>query len=123
MPLIKNDSPNAKLFEEFSSKINFKLPAGYLEFINNSNGAEGQLRNSYFVLWPIEEVFDLNRDYNVDEFAPGFFIIGSDGADTAFAVDKKSGDLYEMPFIGMSRDEAILRAKDFKSLLEYLDSE
>jgi hypothetical protein len=121
MPLTKNNPPDQKSLKEFSSKVNFKLPQGYLEFMSNSNGAEGQLASSYFILWSIDELFDLNEQYHVDEFAPGFFIIGSDGGDTAFAIDKRTGELYDMPFVGMSREEATLRARDFPGLLETLN--
>lgn len=30
----------------------------------------------------------LNKDYNVDLYAPEFFIIGSDGSNTAYAIEK-----------------------------------
>jgi hypothetical protein len=91
--------------------------------MSTSNGAEGQLNGSYLILWPIEELFNLNEAYHVDEFAPGFFFIGSDGDDIAFAFDKETGELYEMPFIGMSREEAIFRAKDFPGFVNSLDED
>ncbi len=121
MPLNRNNPTDKKSLAEFSSLVDFILPKGYIEFMSSSNGAEGQLSSTYFVLWPIEDLFSLNKEYHVDEFAPGFFIIGSDGGDTAFAIDKETGELYEMPFIGMSREEATLRAKDFSGLLETLE--
>ncbi|HEY5750634.1 MAG TPA: SMI1/KNR4 family protein [Chryseolinea sp.] len=117
----KKHPRDQKAVSEFSSRADFKLPNGYLEFLSTSNGAEGQLEGSYLILWPIEELFSLNEGYYVDEFAPGFFIIGSDGSGTAFAFDKLTGEFYEMPFIGMSREEAVFRAKDFAGLINSLD--
>ncbi len=123
MYLIKNNAIDENSLKEFISKIDFELPKGYIEFISNSNGAEGQLGGSYIILWPIEKLLILNEEYHVDEFAPGFFIIGSDGGGTAFATDKQTGGLYEMPFVGMSREEAKLRARDFSGFLESFDKD
>jgi|GEM_PF-4074783 hypothetical protein len=33
-------------------------------------------------------MIQLNKDYNVDEYAPDFFIFGSNGGDTANAIKK-----------------------------------
>jgi hypothetical protein len=55
---------------------------------------------------------------NVEELAPGFFMFGSDGGDTAFAIEKSTGDIYEMPFIGMSKEEATFKNKTFTEFME-----
>jgi hypothetical protein len=121
MPLTRNSPADLRSLNHFSAQLNFKLPNGYLEFISKSNGAEGQLQNSYLILWPLEELYNLNREYNIDEFAPGFFILGSDGGDTAFVIDKQTGEFHQMPFIGMSQQEAVFIAKDFAGFIEALD--
>jgi len=123
MPLTRENPADQRAVDEFILQVDFKLPDGYLEFISMSNGAEGQLKSSYLIIWPIEELFRLNDAYHVDEFAPGFFLIGSDGGGMAFAFDKQTGELFEMPFIGMSGEEAIFRGKDFQALINSLDKE
>jgi hypothetical protein len=122
MPLVLRDPIDKKALDKFLSQIDFKFPIGYLEFMSASNGAEGMLKNSYLILWPIEDLIQANQEYYVDEFAPGFFIIGSNGGGMAFAIDKEKGALYEMPFIGMSRDEAEFRADDFEGFIASLES-
>ncbi|MGJ1409065.1 hypothetical protein ACR78Z_05270 [Sphingobacterium thalpophilum] len=52
--------------------------------------------------------------------APEFFIFGSDGGDTAFAIERSTGAIFEMPFIGMSKEEAVFRSKTFTDFLEEL---
>ncbi|AYB32099.1 SMI1/KNR4 family protein [Chryseolinea soli] len=120
MPLMMNPPPLPDIMEVFLSRVAFTLPAGYERFIRSSNGAEGFLNNSYLALWSIEALFTLNEGYWVERYAPGFFIIGSDGGDTSYAVDKLTGALYAIPFIGMSRKEAKWLAKDFDGFIEAL---
>lgn len=35
------------------------------------------------------------------------------GGDTAFAIEKSKGDIYDMPFIGMSKKEVVFKNKTF----------
>ncbi|SHH55595.1 SMI1 / KNR4 family (SUKH-1) [Chryseolinea serpens] len=118
MSLTMNPPPLSEAVEIFLSRVDFTLPEGYERFIRSSNGAEGFLKNAYVILWPIEDLFTHNEGYRVEEYAPGFFIIGSDGGGTSYAVDKQTGALYEMPFIGMSREEASWVAKDFDDFID-----
>lgn len=60
----------------------------------------------------------LNKEYNVEEYAPEFFIFGSDGGDTAFAIEKSTGDIYEMTFIDMSKEEVVFKDKTFAGFKE-----
>lgn len=120
MSLTMNPPPLPEAVEIFLSRVDFTLPAGYERFIRSSNGAEGFLNNAYLILWPIEDLFTHNENYSVEEYAPGFFIIGSDGGGNSYAVDKQTGALYEIPFIGMSREEATWLAKDFDDFIETL---
>lgn len=68
-------------------------------------------------LWPLTDMIDLNKQYGVDEYAPEFFFFGSNGGDGGFAFEKKTGYIYEMRFIGMSKDEAVFKSKTFTSFL------
>ena len=59
----------------------------------------------------------INRDYNVDEYATDFFIFGSNGGGAAYAVKKSASDIYEIPFIGMSNEEAVFKNKTFSEFI------
>ena len=121
MGLNKNGPPAENSFKAFVAKIDFNVPMGYLEFMKNSDGAEGFLNDSYLILWSVEEIFDNNRDYQVEEFAPDFFIIGSNGGGETFAIEKQTGKLYMTPFITMSREDAIYKADNFEDFIKALD--
>lgn len=114
----KNPAPTANEIEEFLRQANFRLPQGFMDFFKGANGADISTKEKYIVLWALTEMTQLNREYNVEEYAPEFFIFGSDGGDTAFAIEKSTGKIFEMPFIGMSKEEAIFRADTFDGFLE-----
>jgi hypothetical protein len=114
----RNTAPTADEVEAFLGQVDFNLPKGFIEFFKESNGADISTDEKYVVLWPITEMVQLNKEYNVEEYAPDFFIFGSDGGDTAFAIEKSTGDIYEMPFIGMSKEEVVFKDKTFTGFIE-----
>lgn len=122
MSLTQRDPVDKKSLDNFLSQINFNPPADYIKFMSASNGAEGSLGDNYYIiLYPIEDLIEHNKECLVDDFAPGLFIIGSDGGGMAFVFAKETGGFYEMPFIGMSREEATFLAEDFNSFIEFLE--
>jgi hypothetical protein len=116
----KNSPPEHNEIAVFLKGIGFILPKGFMDFFKESNGADVSSDTSYVTLWPLTDMIQLNKEYNVDEYASNFFIIGSDGGDTAYAIEKTTGYIFEMPFIGMSNDEAVFKFKGFDDFLEYL---
>jgi hypothetical protein len=81
--------------------FNLKLPTDYKEFLQFSNGFEGETAESYLVLWSAEELVELNQAYNVKEFISNIILIGSDGAEDAFGFDTINMTIVKLPFIGM----------------------
>jgi hypothetical protein len=69
------------------------------------------------IIWPLTELVKLNQDYQVEEYAPGFFIFGSDGGGESYCIEKETGYIYEMPFIGMSNQEASFKFETFTQFL------
>ena len=58
-------------------------------------------------MWPIGRLAEYNRDYCVEEFAPGLVLIGSDGSGTAYAIDTRTepGRMVSVPFVPMDLEE------------------
>jgi hypothetical protein len=106
------------------SNLGVTPPSDYIEFMASSNGAEGAIgSDNYLVLWPAEQIVELNSAYEVNEFAPGLVLFGSDGADTAYAFDTRSDSVIVMvPFVGMDLDEVQHVAKTFREFVEGLAS-
>jgi hypothetical protein len=114
----RNTAPTTEEVEVFLKQVDFTLPEGFIEFFKKANGAEISTDEKYFILWALTEMVQLNKEYDIEEFAPEFFIFGSDGGDTAFAIKKSTSDIYEIPFIGMSKEEAIFISKTFTEFIE-----
>ena len=69
---------NVSSITAVESYFNLGLPADYREFLQFTNGLEGETNDNYFVLWSAEELIELNKAYNVKEFISDILIIGSD---------------------------------------------
>lgn len=77
-----NKQPGASdaVIAEGGRQLNLKLPDEYVEFLKLSNGGEGFIgKNSYVILWGVDELASLNQSYEVQQYAPGFLIFGSNG--------------------------------------------
>lgn len=111
------------VIDNFEKTSNMKLPAEYKKFLKLTNGGEGFVgANSYAILWPLEDLIELNKSYNVNEYAPGLVIFGSNGGGEAYAFDTRSGimDVVQVPFVGMDIDLAQKIAPSFDKFIEKL---
>jgi hypothetical protein len=100
----KPNAPAAKeALDVLRSALPIALPSSYMAFLQRANGGEGFIGERYAQLWRAEELIQFNRGYNVAEFAPDLFLIGSDGGGDGYAFDISSNNptLFEVPLIGM----------------------
>ena len=119
-----NQALTEAVWNSVTSKINFRLAGDYLEFIKESNGGEGTVgNNGYIQLWCFDELIEANQDYQVEEFAPSLFLIGSNGGGTAYGVKKSTGTFIDVPFIGMSDEAAADCGETFVDFLSFLSSQ
>ena len=76
----KLDAPaHPDVVEGLFSRLGVSLPGDYLEFLRQHNGGEGFVGDNYIIFWRAEELADFNREYEVDKYAPGILLFGSDG--------------------------------------------
>ncbi|HOK39375.1 MAG TPA: SMI1/KNR4 family protein [Bacteroidales bacterium] len=127
-PLLKdlelNSPASLEKILSLEKDLGIKLPDQYIEFMMNSNGAEGMIGNSYLVLWTIEEIIPYNNSYSVPEFAPGIIVFGSNGAGEAYGFDVRQGNqIVMMPFIGLTNIEITKLANSFFGFLKHLAGE
>ena len=94
------------------------LPDDYTAFLRRANGGEGFIGERYVRLWRAEELIDMNRGYEVVQFFPDMFFIGTDGGGEAYAfnVSGTDGAVFEVPFIGLPCDARMI-ADSFESLV------
>ena len=100
----KNAPPTAVEMQNFMKEIDFPLSPEFVDFFSTANGADVFTGERYIFLWPITEMKKNNDDYEVPELAPEFFLIGHNGGDGAYGIEKKSGKVYQLPFLELSDD-------------------
>jgi len=118
-----NGSTSAQEIDIVEKDMGLQFPIDYRQFIMNYNGGEGSIgSNSYIVLWSLNDITELNEAYEVNLFAPGLLLFGTDGANNAYAYDMRSVEkiIVEVPFIGMDLDEITMCAENLIEFLDYL---
>lgn len=119
----KNPANSQKAIAELASKVDFKMPKDYLDFIAEVDGCEGMIGNTYLNLWRAEDLIEFNEKYRADEFAPGYFMIGSNLGGTAYAFNKENGSVVPFEFISiLIDDEPSFLGANFIEFLKFLAS-
>lgn len=108
------------IITQIEHRLGVKFPDDYVRFILWSNGGEGLVGNSYFCLWPIEQLEEMNDLLNINKYLPGFLLIGGDTADLgyAFEFDRQTihgPRLFQVPRGDLGQDTAILVGPSFLS--------
>ncbi len=101
---VRNEPVTPASLQKCEMDLQVSLRDDYRAFMLQCNGGEGVIGQGYLALWTIEELADLNRDYEVEESAPGLVVFGSDGGGEAFAFDYRdeARNYVRVPFVGMS---------------------
>lgn len=100
------------------------LPDDYLSFLSQMDGGEGFIGDEYLVLWKAEELADFNKEYQVEEYAPGIFLFGTGGGGEGFGFDTRNTpfQVVQIPLIGMELQYARPIATSFTHMLEQMKS-
>jgi hypothetical protein len=105
-----------------SSIVGVTLPQDYIEFMQKYNGGEGSVgKEAWLILFPLEELDEINEDYCIDEFLPNHCIIGSSGGGELFGVDTY-GNYYAVPAVSMSEEDRIDLGNTFVKFIQNLDT-
>jgi SMI1 / KNR4 family (SUKH-1) len=113
-------SPEA--FSEVEQYFGIKFPTVYRQFMLRSNGAEGLIGESYVVLYPIEELVDINTGYGTSVVTPGMLLFGGDGGGEAYAFDirKSAMPIIMVTWVSLDFEEALPAGDSFTAFLEAL---
>lgn len=94
------------------------LPEDYLIFMKEYNGGEGGIgEDGYIVLYRLEQLQQINCDYQVEKYLPNHCLIGSDGGGEAFGVDEE-GNFFAVPFVPMDKKEKIILGSTFSDFIK-----
>lgn len=108
-------------FESVNGK---NLPGDYADFLKITDGGEGFIGKAYVILWGVGELISMNQGYEVENYAPGLLIFGSDGGGEAYGFDTRNPQwpIVQVPFVGMAWEPAEPIAASFTGFVEHLYS-
>jgi hypothetical protein len=109
--------------EQHFGKFGKKMPADLREVLEASDGAEGSINKHYPMLWGAAEIIECDKSCEVDLYAPGLILFGSNGGGEAYGFDTRPSDgmpVVKVPFIGMALEYANVEAPTFTEFLEKL---
>ena len=96
--------------EPATSDINeingIKLPEEYLAFMQEHDGGEGTVGEAYVVLYSLDELAELNKEYDIAATYKNCFIFGSDGGDMLFAFNASLGKYYQIDACNCDDDDS-----------------
>jgi len=120
-----NNATSDAVIKEIETTLDCSLPEGYRIFLKTQNGGEGFIRHHYLILWRAEEIVEFNRGYEVEKYAPGLLLFGSNGGGEAFAFNcgDASMAIVMVPFIGMRLKDAQVIASTFSGFLKRLHTD
>lgn len=97
----------------------FELPKDYLDYMNNNlNENEIYSDTGFIELFPLNELTEINNDYETEIYVPNFITIGTNGGGAGMFINKKNNNIYAIPFIGMEEKDAIFLADSFSNFIE-----
>jgi cell wall assembly regulator SMI1 len=120
-----NDPVAKNVLSAIETKLEKTLPADYKELLKISNGGEGSFGKEYLMIWAVEELVEYNQQYEVEKYAPGLLVFGSNGGGEAYAFDCRSGQfggIVKVPFVGMDLKYVRALAPTFIDFLRRLSN-
>ena len=118
----RNCSAPELTIQAAADALKTSLPRDFAAFLGTTNGGEGMVGDTYVMLWRAEELADMNLAYQVEEYAPGLLLIGSDGGGEAFAFDTRTSPwpVVKVPFVGMDVRYVKILGQSFDEFLHAL---
>ncbi|MDQ2730294.1 MAG: SMI1/KNR4 family protein [Armatimonadota bacterium] len=120
----KEDGASNEQVRNLEESIGFPLPEDYREFLQWSNGGEGEIGEKYVKLWSSDDIVQRNGGYMIPYYMPGFIGIGTDGGSRCYAFDFRtyagSRTFIEVDLGGLSLDTFIVIGASFRTGIERL---
>jgi hypothetical protein len=120
--IMKNTVPTDNDYSDFYLKNGFSFPDQLKILYKDYNGFSGIVGQSYVSIFPLNDLFELNKNYEVDIYFPGFVLFGSDGGGEAYGfVKNEEFGIYRIPFVGMCNNDKILITNNVNEFIHKLE--
>ena len=120
-----NDPVSPLELREAEQALGRRLPAEFIDLLSILNGGEGFVGDKYLMIWSAGEIVDYSAQYDVQKYAPGLVVFGSNGGGEAYAFDYRSErtPVVKIPFVGMDLKHVREMALTFIGFLQKLKNE
>ena len=99
--------------QNIMKKYNFTIPPSYVDFLLISNG----LYAEHFILLELEEIFQRNKDYEIDLYLPEYIMIGDDNGGVAILMEFKTGNIYTNGLGSLLPEDLKFQSKSLEEFL------
>ena len=98
-----NEPASRDVLKVLAEMLPTSIPEDYFDFLMRNNGGEGFVGDEYLIMFNAEEIVRFNQEYEVEKYAPGLLLFGSNGGGEGYAFDTTSEEcpVVKVPFIGM----------------------
>ena len=83
----KNPAARNEEVREFITGLGYAIPLDFVKLMSESNGMAVETVDYDFTVWSLDEILSLNKDYQVEEFAPDFILLGTNCGGMALAME------------------------------------
>jgi len=112
-----NGCSNSQI-EMIEQQLKRKLPVQYNSFMTWSNGGEGSIGDNYLSLWKIEDLLQLNIDYEIQYYLSEEFLgIGTDGGGLCYGINMLNQKIFKISLGDLDLNEIIYIANSFSEFL------
>ena len=111
--------------EDIEKKIGFLLPDDYKFYLNNYTAHEGIIGSQYAAFWDMDNVVNLNENYQILQYLPSTIAIGSNMGGEFIAIEVVAENIYRIilsPFIGLEKEYHIEIGDSFTNLFVRLNN-
>ena len=100
------------------------LPEDYLAFMREHNGGEGPLgANNYGRFYRLEELAEVNAEYDVSNNWPGYVVLGSDMSGQLWAWNPEKRIWCQIDSCNIDEDTYYTISDSFEAFLANMDAE
>lgn len=108
-----NKPADISVIQDTMKEHDFTIPVSYVEFLLISNG----LYAENFVLLEIEEIFQRNKDYEIELYLPEYIMIGDDNGGVAILMEFKTGNIYANGLGSLLPEDLKFQSKSLEEFL------
>lgn len=95
----------------------FEFPEDYISFMSNLKDNEINSDSGYIELFLLDELENINNEYETAKLTPNFIAIGTNGGGVGIFFNKNDNNIYSIPFVGMEEVHAVLLANSFSEFI------